>query len=170
MRIATPFGFGALLIASTGLLYCGSDDTNSIPGNGTSTTVAGAGGGRPGTTSGGTTTGGTTTGNPATTTGNPATTTGGPATTTGGGVGGAGGAAGAGGGGFGGRPARDAGGMGGATTDAAAGCPTNPPANGSACTNVNMLCTYPGLTCFCVAARGGGTGTFACNDGGRGGG
>jgi hypothetical protein len=162
MKSATPFWFGALLVASTGLLYCGGDDT-STPGTGTGDTSGSGGSGSNATT--GTT--GITVGTTATTGGGPVTT----ATTTTGGSGGnpTGGAGGAattgGGGGTGGRGGGGVGGSkaGGGGTGGAGGagpvidagaCPNNRPMNGGNCATATQVCSYPTGDCTCEEGGG----------------
>jgi hypothetical protein len=155
MKTATPFWYGALLVASTGLLYCGGSSTDSTPpgGNGGSGNTTGAGGGSSGSnattgpTSGPTTSGPTTTGMMTSGGGNPTGGAGAPMTTTGG--------AGMGGSGNGGR-----GGMGGGTAVDAGACPRLMPNNGGNCASSGEVCDYTGFACTCGPAgmtRDGGT-------------
>jgi hypothetical protein len=190
MKRATPFWFGALLVASTGLLYCGGDDTSN-PGTptGTGTGNSGGSGGSGSNTTGNGNNTGITVGTTATT-GGPVTsaattTTGGSGGNAAGGAGGAaaGGSGGTGGGGVGGGKA----GGGGATGGGGAGpvidagaCPGTRPNNGGVCATATQVCSYPTANCTCdpmggMTRDGGTRNGWACvnipfDGGGRGGG
>jgi hypothetical protein len=149
MKSMTPTWFGALLMASAGLVYCGGSDSPLTTPSGSGGATSGGSGGRTtvsGVTGTGTTTSGTTGvgGGTGVTTG---TTT--AATTTTGGTGGAA-TGGAGGNGTAGNPT---GGTGGAVVDAGL-CPAMQPMFGTACTNSGEVCNYPGAACTCTAGIG----------------
>jgi hypothetical protein len=146
MKTATPFWYGALLVASTGLLYCGGSSTDSTPpgGSGGSGNTTGAGGGSSGSntttgpTSGPTTSGPATTGMMTSGGGNPTGGAGAPMTTGGAGMGGSG---------NGGR-----GGTGGGVATDAGACPQQMPNNGNNCTSSGEVCDYTGFACTCSPA------------------
>jgi hypothetical protein len=147
MKSMTPTWFGALLMATAGLVYCGGSDSPLTTPSGSGGATSGGSGGRTavtGVTGAGTTTSGTTGaggGTGTTTSVTTGTTT--AATTTGG----AGGAAT---GGAGGNPT---GGTGGAIVDAGL-CPAMQPMQFAVCTSSGEVCNYPGFACTCTAGMG----------------
>jgi hypothetical protein len=170
MKMATRYWFGALALASSGLVYCGGDDSSTdlnnttTGGAGRSTSSSGSvgaggvliGSGSSTTTSATGTTGAstTTTGGQggASTSGTGGSGVGGAGTTTTGGTAGSGGAMGgrAGAGGASGGAAGGVAGAGGVGGPVDAGiCPAMQPPNGGLCTSAGEVCDYGGVSCTC---------------------